>query len=152
MQNLHRLPHGTFDGMDKEEEKVLPMKSHKLKGWQLKIDIVPVCFHFFSPKNTFWKKPMSKVHLAETKTQLFGKSCVLGLWRERVGWERSSELHFGKSPCTFIYIRWIHKTITKLPFDKSKDKLHTIPHSSHLSALPSTLSITNFKIQTQKNL
>lgn len=38
MQNHHRLPHGTFDGMDKEEE-VLPMKSHKLKGWQLKIDI-----------------------------------------------------------------------------------------------------------------
>ena len=39
MQNHHRLPHGTFDGMDKEEE-VLPMKSHKLKGWQLKIDIL----------------------------------------------------------------------------------------------------------------
>ena len=30
MQNHHRLPHGTFDGMDKEEEVlVLPMKSHK---------------------------------------------------------------------------------------------------------------------------
>ena len=30
MQNHHRLPHGTFDGMDKEEEVlVLPMKTHK---------------------------------------------------------------------------------------------------------------------------
>ena len=77
---------------------------------------------------------------------------ILGLWREHAGWERSSELHFGKSPCAFIYIRWTHRTITKLPFDKSEDKLHTIPYSSHLSALPSALSITNFQIQTQKNL
>ena len=65
---------------------------------------------------------------------------------------KSSELHFGKSSCAFIYIHWTHKTITKLPFDKSKDKLHTIPHSSNLSALASALSITNFQIQTQKNL
>ena len=39
-----------------------------------------------------------------------------------------------------------------LPFDKSKNKLHAIPHSSHLSAPPSALSITNFQIQTQENL
>ena len=122
-----------------------------LDNWDTSV-LVPVCFHFFSPKNTFWKEPMSKACLAETKTQLFGKSCILGLWRECTGWERSSELHFGKSPCAFIYIHWTHSTITKLPFDKSKDKLHTIPHSSYLSALPSALSITNFQIQTQKNL
>ena len=99
-----------------------------LDNWDTSV-LVPVCFHFFSPKNTFWKEPMSKACLAETKTQLFGKS-----------------------PCAFIYIDWTHSTITKLPFDKSKDKLHTIPHSSYLSALPSALSITNFQIQTQKNL
>ena len=113
---------------------------------------VLVCFHFFIPKSTFWKKSMSKARLAETKMQLFGKSCVLGLWRESARWERSSELHFGKSSCAFIYISWTHKKITKLPFDKSNDKLHTVPHSSNLSALASALSITNFQIQTQKNL
>ena len=53
----------------------------------------------FQPKKPVSKKPMSKARLAETKMQLFGKSCILGLWRERVGWERSSEVHFGKSPC-----------------------------------------------------
>ena len=50
-----------------------------------------------------------------------------------------------KPPCVFESFRWTHRAITKLPF-------HTIPHSSHLSALPSALSITNFQIQTQKNL
>lgn len=41
MQNHHRLPHGTFDGMDKEEEVlVLPMKSHNSYDWQLQIDIL----------------------------------------------------------------------------------------------------------------
>ena len=50
-----------------------------------------------------------------------------------------------KAPCTFESIYWTHRAITKLPF-------HTIPHSSHLSALFSTPSITNFQIQIQKNL
>ena len=50
-----------------------------------------------------------------------------------------------KVSCAFESIRWTHRVITKLPF-------HTIPHSSHLSALFSTPSITNFQIQTQKNL
>ena len=50
-----------------------------------------------------------------------------------------------KAPCTFESICWTHRAITKLPF-------HTIPHSSHLSALFSTPSITNFQIQTQKKI
>ena len=27
-------------------------------------------------------------------------------------------MHFGKSSCTLIYIRWTHRAITKLPFNK----------------------------------
>ena len=50
-----------------------------------------------------------------------------------------------KASCAFESIRWTHRAITKLPF-------HTIPHSSHLSALSSAPSITNFQIQIQKNL
>ena len=50
-----------------------------------------------------------------------------------------------KAPCTFESIYWTHRAITKLPF-------HTIPHSPHLSTLPLALSITNFQIQSQKNL
>ena len=50
-----------------------------------------------------------------------------------------------KAPCVFESIRWTHRAITKLPS-------HTTLYSSHLFALPSAFSITNFQIQTQKNL
>ena len=36
-------------------------------------------------------------------------------------------MHFEKSPCSLIYIRWTHSAITKLPFNKSKDILSSHP-------------------------
>ena len=65
----------------------------------LKAHLVPICFHFFSPKSSFEKSQCPKPVWVT-----FWKSCFLDLWRERVGWERSSEVHFGKSPCALNQI------------------------------------------------
>ena len=65
----------------------------------LKAHLVPICFHFFSPKSSFEKSQCPKPVWVT-----FWKSCFLDLWRERVGWERSSEVHFGKSLCALNQI------------------------------------------------
>ena len=67
---------------------------------------MPICFNVFNPKSLFWKKLNQKARLVRYKTQLFGKSCVLGFWRERAKWKRSFEVHFGKSPYALSYIHW----------------------------------------------
>ena len=105
--------------------------------------IVPICFNVLSPKSTFRKKPALYVRLVQHKMQFFGKSCVLYLWRNAHITKRSSELHFGKSPVRV----WIY------PLDTQGNYQITLSHhSSFLSSLCSALSITNFQIQTQKNL
>ena len=43
----------------------------------------PVCFHILSPKRAFWKKPNQKLWWVKPKTQLFDKSCVLGIDQKR---------------------------------------------------------------------
>ena len=68
-----------------------------LDNWDTSV-LVPVCFHFFSPKNAFWKKPMSKAHLAETKTQLFGKSCVFGFVKRTRRMGKELRAPFWKKP------------------------------------------------------
>ena len=35
-------------------------------------------------------------------------------------------MHFGKSPCPLIYIRWSHRAITKLPFNKLRPFLFSL--------------------------
>ena len=140
--------------------------------------IVPICFNVLSPKSTFRKKPALYVRLVQHKMQFFGKSCVLYLWRNVHITERSLELHFGKSSvsvCIYplgkscVLYLWRNAHITKrsseLHFGKSPVRVWIYPldtqgnyqitlshHSSFLSSLCSALSITNFQIQTQKNL
>ena len=98
--------------------------------------LVPVCFNVLSPKSMFWKKPALYVRLVQHKTQLFGKSCILYLWRNTHITERSSELHFGKS---FVHI-WIY------PLDSQTNYQITLSHhSSFLSSLYSALCPLNNK-------
>ena len=50
---------------------------------QITVHLVPICFHILSPKSAFWKKSGLKLRLVKPKTQLFDKSCVLGIGQKR---------------------------------------------------------------------
>ena len=47
-------------------------------------DIVCICLHFYEPKTPIIQKAKEKMCLAHPKTQLFGKSYVLGSGKKRV--------------------------------------------------------------------
>ena len=98
--------------------------------------VVPICFNVLSPKSKFRKKPALYVRLVQHKMQLFGKSCVLYLWRNAHITERSSELHFGKSPMhVWIYL-----------LDSQGNYQITLSHNSlFLSSLCSTICLLNNK-------
>ena len=135
-------------------------------------------FQHFEPKKHVLKKARFDVRLVQHKTQLFEKNCVLYSWRNAHITERSLELHFGKSSvsvwiyplgksCVLYLWRNTHITKRSLELHFGKSPVHVwiylldsqgnyqitlSHHSSFLSSLCSALSITNFQIQTQKNL
>ena len=124
--------------------------------------LVPVCFSFPNPKNTFWNHKCNICIWWKLKSNFLEKFVFSSCEENACSLNRAVRSLFQKLVCVKKSYRWTLGEVTKLPFtfywksnftiDKSKNKLHAIPHSSHLSALPSALSITNFQIQTQKNL
>ena len=90
--------------------------------------------------------PTQKTHFEESK---YKKPVWLGIkcnFLEKVAFwvcEENTQCHKGAQRCIWkkpvlIYIRWTHRAITKLPFNKSEDVLSfhaQIPHSSHLISL-----------------
>ena len=61
-------------------------------------------FQLFQPKSQVLKKASPKSPFDQYKTQLFGKSCILYLWRECARWIWSSLGPFYQKPVrVFIY-------------------------------------------------
>ena len=120
------------------------------------LQLVPVCFNFFSLKSIFWKKPAQKVCFISIKRNFLEKVAFYTCEENAHSLKGAIQVHFAKSPCTLSYIRWgelgnYQITLNKLCSCLQFSRLFLIPlvsslclclevHSclsSLLSALPS---------------
>ena len=101
--------------------------------------LVCICLDFLKPKTRINKKVDKKMCLAEPKTQLFKKSCVLGSAKIQVRnalnlW--TSEVHKSKRAAGFWTLLPLDVAFTKMPLiylTQTHQFSHT--HPSHPSAL-----------------
>ena len=103
-----------------------------------------VCLDFLKPKTRINKKVDKKMCLAETKMQLFKKSCVLGLSKMQVRnalnlW--TSEVHKSKRAASVLDIitvgRCIYENAPNISRKLTQTHQFSYTHPSHLSALHS---------------